>query len=37
MSDIAFRPAHALADALRRREMSSRELLDHYLARGRDG
>jgi amidase len=33
MSDIAFRPAHALADAIRRREVSSRELLDHYLAR----
>ena len=33
MSDIAFRPAHALAGALRRRDVSSRELLDHYLAR----
>ncbi len=33
MSDIAFRPAHAQADAIRRREISSRELLDHYLAR----
>ncbi len=33
MSDIALRPAHELADAIRRRELSSRELLDHYLAR----
>lgn len=33
MSDIAFRSASALVDALRRREISSRELLDHYLAR----
>ena len=33
MTDIAFRPAHALAAAIRRRELSSRELLDHYLAR----
>lgn len=33
MSDIALQPAHALAAAVRRREISSRELLDHYLAR----
>ena len=33
MSDLALRPAHALAAALRRRDVSSRELLEHYLAR----
>jgi amidase len=33
MSDIAFQPAHDLAEAIRRREVSSRELLEHYLAR----
>ncbi len=33
MPDIALRPAHALAEAIRRRDVSSRELLDHYLAR----
>ena len=33
MTEIATRPAHELADALRRRELSSRELLDHYLDR----
>ncbi|MGH7897682.1 MAG: amidase family protein, partial [Candidatus Binatia bacterium] len=33
MSDIAFRPAIELAAALRRREVGSRELLDHYLDR----
>ena len=33
MSDIALQPAHALAEAIRRREVSSRELLEHYLAR----
>ena len=33
MSDIALRPAHELADAIRRRELPSRELLDHYLSR----
>jgi amidase len=33
MSDIAFQPAHALADAICRRELSSRELLEHYLDR----
>jgi len=33
MADIGLRPAHALADAIRRREISSRELLEHYLAR----
>ena len=31
--DIALRPAHLLAHAIRCREVSSRELLDHYLAR----
>jgi amidase len=33
MSDIALQPAHALAEAIRRRDISSRELLEHYLAR----
>ncbi|OBA96286.1 amidase [Mycobacteriaceae bacterium 1482268.1] len=33
MSDIAFKPAHALAEAIRQRELSSRELLEHYLDR----
>ncbi len=33
MADIALGPAHELAAAIRRRELSSRELLDHYLAR----
>jgi|EndMetStandDraft_7_1072992.scaffolds.fasta_scaffold34207_3 amidase len=33
MSDIALQPAHALAEAIRNRDLSSRELLDHYLAR----
>ena len=33
MSEIALRPAHELAEAIRRRELSSRELLDHYLSR----
>ena len=33
MSHIAFRSATELADAIRRRELSSREVLDHYLAR----
>jgi amidase len=33
MSDIGLQPAHALAEAIRRRDMSSRELLEHYLAR----
>jgi amidase len=33
MSDLALRPAHALADAIRHRDVSSRELLEHYLAR----
>jgi amidase len=33
MPDVARLPAHELADALRRRELSSRELLDHYLDR----
>ncbi|HXA11144.1 MAG TPA: amidase family protein, partial [Mycobacterium sp.] len=31
--DIALRPAHLLAEAIRCREVSSRELLDHYLTR----
>lgn len=33
MSDIALQPAHALAEAILRRDVSSRELLEHYLAR----
>ena len=33
MSEIVTRPAHELAVALRRREVSSRELLDCYLER----
>jgi amidase len=33
MADIALRPAHELAAAIRRRALSSRELLDHFLAR----
>jgi len=33
MSDIALQPAHALAEAIRRRDISSREVLEHYLAR----
>jgi amidase len=33
MSDVAFWPAHRLAGAIRRRELSSRELLDHYVTR----
>jgi amidase len=33
MPDIVMRPAHELAAALRRREVSSRELLDCYLER----
>ncbi|WP_123024640.1 amidase [Mycolicibacterium stellerae] len=33
MSDIALQPAHVLAEAIRRRDVSSRELLEHYLAR----
>jgi amidase len=33
MSDIAMRPAHALAEAIRHRELSSRELLELYLTR----
>jgi amidase len=33
MTDLAFLPAHELARRLRRRELSSLELLDHYLAR----
>lgn len=36
MSDIGLQPAHALADAVRRRDVSSRELLEHYLARVED-
>src|SRR5580765_1446578 len=31
--DVAFRPAVALAKALRAGELGSRELLEHYLAR----
>lgn len=33
MSDTAMQPAHVLAEAIRRREVSSRELLDVYLDR----
>src|SRR6476620_6233884 len=33
MADIALWPAHRLAEALRRRQLSSREVLDEYLAR----
>jgi len=33
VTDIALWPAHRLAQAVRRRELSSRELLDGYLAR----
>ncbi len=33
MSELGFRSASDLVRALRRREISSRELLDHYLAR----
>jgi len=33
MSDLAFRSALQLAAAIRAREVSSRELLDHYVAR----
>jgi amidase len=33
MSDLAFRSASDLAAAIRRRELSSREVLDHYLGR----
>jgi amidase len=33
MSDIALQPAHALAGTILRRDLSSRELLEHYLGR----
>ncbi len=33
MTDIAFRPAGELTAAIRNREISSRELLDHLLER----
>ncbi|MCV7222816.1 amidase family protein [Mycolicibacterium elephantis] len=33
MTDIALWPGHRLAEAIRRRELSSRELLEHHLAR----
>lgn len=33
MTELAFRTASDLAAAIRRREISSREVLDHYLAR----
>ena len=33
MTDLAFQSATALLAALRRRELSSRELLEHFLAR----
>lgn len=32
-ADVALWPAHRLAEGIRRREFSSRELLDHYLDR----
>src|SRR5215470_7657100 len=33
MTEVAFRSAAALAAAIHRRELGSRELLEHYLAR----
>src|SRR4029079_13022768 len=33
MADIALWPAHRLAETIRRRQLSSREVLDEYLAR----
>ena len=33
MSDLAFRGASELTNLIRKRKISSRELLDHYLAR----
>jgi amidase len=33
VDELALRPAHQLAQMIRSRELSSRELLDHYLAR----
>ncbi len=33
MSDLHERPAHAIADAIRNRELSSVEVLEHFLAR----
>jgi amidase len=33
MTDIALWPAHRLAEAIRRRELTSRELVEHYLTR----
>ncbi|MBW8711377.1 MAG: amidase, partial [Mycobacterium sp.] len=33
MSDIALQPAHTSAEAIRRSDVSSRELLEHYLTR----
>lgn len=33
MSDLTFAPAHVLAERLARRKLSSRELLEHYVAR----
>jgi amidase len=33
MPDTALQPAHVLAEAIRRRDISSRELLEHYLTR----
>jgi hypothetical protein len=33
MSDIGLQPARALAEAIKRRDLSSRELLEHYLTR----
>jgi amidase len=33
MTELALQPAHVLADAIRTRRLSSRELLDHHLSR----
>jgi amidase len=33
MGDVSYAPAHALADAIRRRELSSREVVEEYLTR----
>lgn len=33
MTNLALQPAHGLAEAIRRRDISSRELLEHYLGR----
>src|SRR6476646_6400041 len=33
MSELALKPVYELAEAIRNRDLSSRELLDHYLSR----